>query len=168
MGDMVILMTGRQIFGIVLIIFMIAFAIGGPVLATQLTKPKSAREQDRRKKRCTAKVVGYIIDMDYNVPLEFRNIHDDRISGPTVRMIARYEFFVNGIRFTGCDYIYNFPGQKTVNVLYDPSDPSNNCTPWGRKTSNGTDHIIPLFIVLGVLAVIFLFILMAIKFFASF
>ena len=152
MECMMVLLSPRQMFGIILIISMVIFAFGLPVIVTKLTRPKTAKDRAKQQKRCTAKTTGNIIDMDYNVPLEYRDIHND--NGPTVRMIAKYEFFVNGIRYTGSDYIYNLPGQKTVNVLYDPNDPSNNCTPWGRKVENGTEHIIPMLIVFGVIAFI--------------
>ncbi len=155
MGYMMILVTGRQVFGIVFPIFLFLFAIGMPVVVTKLMKSDSVKERDKLKKRCKVKTTGNIIDLDYNVPIEYRDIHTE-MNGPTVRMIAKYEFLVNGIRYTGSDYIYHLPGQKTVSVLYDPSDPSNNCTPWGKKVSNGTEHIIPILIVIGVIAFIVL------------
>ena len=163
---MVVLASALQTFGIIMSVFMVFIAFGSPVIVAKLTRSKNAKDRAKQKKRCTAKTKGNIIDMDYNVPLEFRDIHDD--NGPTVRMIARYEFFVNGIRYTGSDYIYNLPEQKTVSVLYDPGNPSNNCTPWGRKTDNGTEHIIPIFIVLGVIVVVLLFFLLAMRFLNSF
>lgn len=161
-----VLASARQTFGIIMIIIMLFITFASPMLVTKLTRSEASKNQAKQKKRCTAKIKGNIIDMRYNVPPEYRDIHDD--NGPTVRTIANYEFFVNGVRYTGSDYIYNFPGQRTVDVLYDPSNPSNNCTPWGRKVDNGTEHIIPIFIVLGVIVAIFLFILLAIRFLNSF
>lgn len=154
MEYMMVTATVGPVFGI---IFMAAFAFGMPVLVTKLTRSNASKEEAKRHKRCKAKTTGNILDLNYNVPPEMRDIHDDH--GPTVRMIASYEFFVNGTRYTGRDYIYHLPGQKTVNVLYDPSDPNNNCTPWGRKTNNGTEYIIPLLIVIGIFGFIFLCIL---------
>ena len=128
MGDMMILASGRQIFGIIMIILMVFIAFGLPILVTRLTNPKTVKEKIKRK------------------------------------------YFVNGVRYTGRDEIFTSLGGvgKTIDVLYDPHDPSNSCTPWGKKADNGTEHIIPIFIVLGVIVVILLFILLAIRFLNSF
>lgn len=45
---------------------------------------------------------------------------------------------------------------KTIDVLYDPHDPSNSCTPYGRSVDKGSEHIIPILIVLGVIVFIVL------------
>ena len=168
MGDMMILASGRQIFGIIMIILMVFIAFGLPILVTRLTNPKTVKEKIKRNKKCTVKTKARVTDMYGTMPVEFRGDSDAWSGGD--RTIASYEYFVNGVRYTGRDEIFTSLGGvgKTIDVLYDPHDPSNSCTPWGKKADNGTEHIIPIFIVLGVIVVILLFILLAIRFLNSF
>ena len=129
---------------------------------------KTVKEKIKRNKKCTVKTKARVTDMYGTMPVEFRGDSDAWSGGD--RTIASYEYFVNGVRYTGRDEIFTSLGGvgKTIDVLYDPHDPSNSCTPWGKKADNGTEHIIPIFIVLGVIVVILLFTLLAIRFLNSF
>lgn len=168
MECMIVLATPRQMFGIILIIMMAFIAFGLPIIVTKLTNPKSVKEKIKRNKQCTAKTKGIVTDMHYTSPDEFRG-NEEAWSGGN-RTIARYEFIVNGIRYTGSDEIFTSLGGvgKPIDILYDPQDPSNNCTPWGRKADNGTEHIIPILIVVGVIALILFSILGFMAFLNSF
>lgn len=82
----------------------------------------------------------------------------DRDTGRGIYTSAHYEFFVNGVRYTGYDQIYGNPfNTQTVIVYYDPRDPNNNCTKFGKGQDNGTNYLIALGIVFGIIAVIILF-----------
>ena len=171
MGYMMVLASSDEnwakpiIFGVV---FVFIFCILIPMLCLKLTKPRAVKERLKMKKKCTVKTQARVIDMYGTMPAEFHENSEDWSGGN--RTIASYEYFVNGVRYTGRDEIFTSLGGvgKTIDVLYDPHDPSNSCTPWGKKADNGTEHIIPIFIVLGVIVVILLFILLAIRFLNSF
>lgn len=45
MGYMMILASGRQIFGIIMIILMVFIAFGLPILVSRLTNPKTVKEK---------------------------------------------------------------------------------------------------------------------------
>ena len=156
MGYMMILASGRQTFGIIMIILMVFIAFGLPIIVTRLTNPKHVKEKIKRNKKCTVKTKAKVTDMYGTMPVEFRGNSDAWSGGD--RTIASYEYFVNGERYTGRDEIFISLGGvgKTIDVLYDPHDPSNSCTPYGRRADKGSEHIIPILIVLGVIVFIVL------------
>ena len=49
--------------------------------------------------------------------------------------------------------------EKTI-VFYDPEDPSNSCTRFGKRQDNGMNYIIALLCVFGFFALIMLVILL--------
>ena len=104
MGYMMILASGRQIFGIILIILMVFIAFGLPILVTRLTNPKTVKEKIKRNKKCTVKTKARVTDMYGTMPVEFRGNSDAWSGGD--RTIASYEYFVNGVRYTGSDEIF--------------------------------------------------------------
>ena len=154
MEYMMVTATARQTFGYVFIALMVFMAIGLPIIVTRLTNPKSVKEKIKKNKKCTAKTKGVVTDMRGTMPVEFRGDPDAWSGGD--RTIATYEYIVNGVRYTGHDEIFTSLGGvgKQIDVLYDPYDPSNSCTPWGRKADKGTEHIIPIFIVIGVICLL--------------
>ncbi|MCR5226249.1 MAG: DUF3592 domain-containing protein [Eubacterium sp.] len=144
--------TASKIFGIILIIVMLIF----PVIGIRLTNSKDVKKQLKLKKNCRAKTQGRILDIYGTAPPEFRD-HPDSWSGGD-RTFVSYEYFVNGVRYTGSDEIFTSLGTigGSVNVLYDPKNPSINCTPYGKKADNGTNYIIAMLIIIGIIAFILL------------
>ena len=104
MGDMMILASGRQIFGIIMIILMVFIAFGLPILVTRLTNPKTVKEKIKRNKKCTVKTKARVTDMYGTMPVEFRGDSDAWSGGD--RTIASYEYFVNGVVFCKWCKIY--------------------------------------------------------------
>ena len=141
------------IFGTVVLSIMLLL----PMVIINLTKPKFVKERLKLKKKCTMKTQGRVLDLYGTAPAEFRQNLEAWSGGD--RTIASYEYFVNGVRYTGRDEIFLSLGAKgsPIDVLYDPNEPSNSCTPYGRRADKGTNYIIPVLIVIGVIAFIVLF-----------
>ena len=154
MEYMMVLADAQQTKVIIILVIFMLFTFSLPMIVTKLTRPKVAKEKAKLNKRCTELTTGNIIEMHSTLPDELRDLHVKRTG--SARTIASYEFSVNGVRYTGRDYVYVLPGKSTIGVFYDPYDPNNNCTSWGRKTNNGTEYIIPLLIVIGIFGFIFL------------
>ena len=166
MGYMMVLASSDEnwakpiIFGVV---FVFIFCILIPMLCLKLTKPRTVKERLKMKKKCTVKTQARVIDMYGTMPAEFHENSEDWSGGN--RTIASYEYFVNGVSYTGSDEIFSSFGGvgKIIDVLYDPNDPSSNCTPWGRRADSGTNFIKPMLIVFGVLFGVILLFLLAVK-----
>lgn len=107
---------------------------------------KSEKVKDRRA--CKCKTLARIISTDATGRI-------DRDTGRGIYTSAYYEFFVNGVRYTGYGKIYGNPfNTQTITVLYDSRDPSNNCTQFGKRRDNG----VKFSIVLGIVFVVITFI----------
>ncbi len=158
MECMMVLASARQTFGIILIIFMVICLIGLPVIATKIATPKSVKNRLKQKKKCTVKTQGRVLEVYGDAPPEFRQ-NLDALGRWGDRTIVYYEYFVNGVRYTGCDEIFSSLATigGTINILYDHINPSISCTPYGRKVDNGTNYVIPMLIV----AVIVLLVVLA-------
>ena len=145
------------IYGICCVLFVILI----PMIINKLTTPKFVKERLKQKKKCTAKTTGRILEVHGTAPPEFRQDPGSWPGGNRTKVF--YEYYINGVRYTGHDEIFISLAAigGTVNILYDPQNPSISCTPYGRKVDNGTNHIIPILIVLGVIAFIILFLILA-------
>ncbi|MCR5460120.1 MAG: DUF3592 domain-containing protein [Acetatifactor sp.] len=108
----------------------------------------------KSKKECTKKITATITETcDAGV------INQDTERGEKTQ--AYYEFFVNGIKYVGVDEIFGLPfNNQTVMVFYDPEDPSNNCTKFGKGQDNGSNYVKAVLITLGVIAAIVFFIIL--------
>lgn len=130
------------------IIFLI-LALSSPLLVMNLSKRslvKAGKAKD--KSACKCKTTAVITSAEDCGEL-------DPDTGRGKDTLAYYEFEVNGIKYHGADEIYPNPfNTKTVTVLYDPQDPSNNCTQFGKRQDNGSNYLIALGIIFGVIAVI--------------
>ena len=130
--------------------------IGLPVIATKITTSKNVKTRLRQKKKCTVKTQGRILEIDGDAPPEFRQ-NLDALGRWGDKTIAYYEYFVNGVRYTGSDEIFtSLVTGGTVNILYDPNNPSISCTPYGRKVDNGTNYVIPMLIVVVIAILVIL------------
>lgn len=88
MGYMMILASGRQIFGIIMIILMVFIAFGLPILVSRLTNPKTVKEKIKRNKKCTVKTKARVTDMYGTMPVEFRG--DSRAQEADATEINRF------------------------------------------------------------------------------
>lgn len=135
-------------------ILFVVFTLSLPVIVSNLTTRslvKSGKIMDKRA--CKCKTQARIISTNDTGRI-------DRDTGRGIYTSAYYEFFVNGIRYTGYGQIYGNPfNTQTVMVLYDPRNPNNNCTQFGKRQNNGSNYLIALGIVFGIIAVFFLFVL---------
>lgn len=132
----------------IVIIFAI-FTLSSPVIIMNLSKRSLVRSgKVKDKSACKCKATAVIKSVEDSGEL-------DPDTGRGKDTTAYYEFEVNGIKYHGVDEIYPNPfNTKTVTVLYDPQDPSNNCTRFGKRQSNGANYLIALGIILGVIAVV--------------
>ena len=135
------------------IIFVI-FTLSSPVIVMNLSKRSLVRSGKVKDKRaCKCKATAVITKVEDSGEL-------DPDTGRGKNTTAYYEFEVNGIKYHGVDEIYPNPfNTKTVLVLYDPQDPNNNCTRFGKRQDNGLNYLIALGIIFGVIAVVMLMII---------
>lgn len=105
----------------------------------------------KSKKNCTRKITATITKIS-----DAGFIDPDTGRGKETE--AWYEFYVNGVKYQGIDYIFALPfNTQTVTVLYDPKDPSNNCTKFGKGRDDGSNYVKAILIIAGIIAVIVLF-----------
>ena len=136
-------------------IFFIVFAFSSPLIAFYINnKILVSSGKIKSKKKCKAKAEAVITKTEgYIVDASKPNGYS--------RTLGYYEFYVNGVKYTGCDEIFGLPFnlKKTI-VFYDPNDPNNNCTRFGKRQDNGMNYIIALLCIFGVFALIMLVILL--------
>ena len=137
-----------------LIIFIVLSLLSPVIVNCLVNKCMVSSGKIKSKKKCKSKTEavitkteGYIVDAS-------------KPSGYS-RTLGYYEFYVNGVKYTGCDEIFGLPfnNKKTI-VFYDPDDPNNNCTRFGKRQDNGMNYIIALLCVFGVFAFIMLVVLL--------
>ncbi len=139
-----------------IIIVYVVLALLSPVIIMNLSKRSLVRsEKVKDKSACKCKTTAVITNVEDSG--EF-----DPDTGRGKDTTAYYEFEVNGIKYHGVGEIYPNPfNTHTVTVLYDPNDPDNNCTRFGKRQSNGTNYLIALGIIFGVIGlIIFLLVLL--------
>ncbi len=136
-------------------ILFIVFAFSSPLIAFYINnKILVSSGKIKSKKKCKAKAEADITKVEGLI------VDDSQPSGYR-RTLGYYEFYVNGVKYTGCDEIFGLPFnlKKTI-VFYDPDDPSNNCTKFGKRQDNGMNYIIGLLCVFGFFALIMLVVLL--------
>lgn len=131
-----------------IVIIFTAFALSSPVIVLNLSKRSLVRSgKVKDKSACKCKTTAVITSVEDCGEL-------DPDTGRGKDTLAYYQFEVNGVMYHGADEIYPNPfNTKTVTVLYDPQDPNNNCTQFGKRQDNGSNYLIALGIILGVVAV---------------
>ena len=134
-----------------IVILFIVFTLSSPVIVLNLSKRSLVRSgKVKDKGACKCKTTAVIKSVEDSGELD-----PDTGRGKDTK--AYYEFEVNGVIYHGVDDIYPNPfNTNTVTVLFDPHDPDNNCTRFGKRQDNGTNYLIALGIVFGVIAVIML------------
>ena len=137
-----------------LIIFIVLSLLSPVIINYLVNRSMISKGKIKDKKNCKAKTEavitkteGYIVDA--SKPSGYRGT------------LGYYEFYVNGVKYTGCDEIFGLPFnlEKTI-VFYDPDDPNNNCTRFGKRQDNGMNYIIALLCVFGFFALIMLIVLL--------
>ena len=125
-------------------ILFIVFAFFSPLIAFYINnKILVSSGKIKSKKKCKSKVSAVITKVEGLI------VDDSEPSGYR-RTLGYYEFYVNGVKYTGCDEIFGLPfNLKETTVYYDPDDPSNNCTKFGKRQDNGMNYIIGVLCVLG-------------------
>ena len=127
------------------------FAFSSPIIVMRLVRRhnvKSGRVKSKEACKCKAQAT---ITKTYDSGM----ISD--LSGRGKKTHAHYEFYVDGIKYNGVGEIYGNPfNNQTVTVLYDPNDPSNNCTQFGKGQQNGRNYLIALAIVIGGIIIVYL------------
>ena len=98
-------------------ILFIAFAFSSPLIVFHINnKILVSSGKIKSKKKCKAKAEADITKVEGLI------VDDSQPSGYR-RTLGYYEFYVNGVKYTGCDEIFGLPFnlKKTI-VFYDPDD----------------------------------------------
>ncbi len=138
----------KILFFVVFFGMMLAF----PIVIMQVTNHLLVSSgKMKSKKNCTCKTTATITKISDAGFL-------DPDTGRGKETEAWYEFYVNGVKYSGIDYIFDLPfNNQTVTVLYDPKDPNNNCTKFGKGRDNGSNYVKAVLITVGIIAAIVLF-----------
>jgi len=134
------------------IILFLVFCLMSPFVVINLSHRNNPYV--KKTKRCTQSIEANITGAEDTGMLSDLN-------GRGKNTLVHYEFYINGVHYVGVGQGFlTSLNNRTITVLYDPTDPNNNITKYGKQKHSGTYYLKPLLITIGVIALIIFLLIM--------